>query len=62
VSRTVRLTLFGVAATVLGAVLVIGFAGLPDFGHYHGVYGNVLNGVGVSHRPGHGAELRLPGL
>jgi multicomponent Na+:H+ antiporter subunit B len=55
VSRTVRLTLFGVAATVLGAVLVVGFARLPDFGHYHGVYGNVLNGVGVSLR--HATDL-----
>ncbi len=54
-SRTVRLSLFAVAAAVLGAVLVLGFARLPDFGHYHGVYGNVLNGVGVGLR--HATDL-----
>jgi multicomponent Na+:H+ antiporter subunit B len=54
-SRRVRLTVFAVAAAVLAAVLVVGFAGLPDFGHYHGVYGNVLNGVGVTER--HATDL-----
>src|SRR5437764_13030088 len=47
--------LFGVAGTGLAAVLVIGFTGLPDFGDYHGVYGHVINGIGVSVR--HGTDL-----
>jgi multicomponent Na+:H+ antiporter subunit B len=63
-SQTLVLSIYGLAltvlffvfaATVLGAVLVVGFARLPDFGHYHGVYGNVLNGVGVSLR--HATDL-----
>jgi multicomponent Na+:H+ antiporter subunit B len=55
VSRRVRLMLFAVAAPVLATVLVIGFAGLPDFGHYHGVVGNVIDGVGVTER--HATDL-----
>jgi multicomponent Na+:H+ antiporter subunit B len=55
VSRRVRLAVFAVAAAVLAAVLVIGFAGLPDFGHYNGVYGNVIDGVGVTER--HATDL-----
>jgi multicomponent Na+:H+ antiporter subunit B len=31
-------------------VLVVGFRGLPAFGHYHGVYGLVVNGVELSLR------------
>ena len=54
-SRHVRLTVFAVAAVVLGAVLVVGFAGLPDFGHVHAVDGNVINGVGVTER--HATDL-----
>jgi multicomponent Na+:H+ antiporter subunit B len=54
-SRRGRLTLFAVAAPALAAVLVIGFVGLPDFGHYHGVYGNVIDGVGVTER--HATDL-----
>jgi multicomponent Na+:H+ antiporter subunit B len=38
-----------------GVVLVAGFTGLPPFGDYHGVYGQVLNGVGVSLR--HATDL-----
>jgi multicomponent Na+:H+ antiporter subunit B len=55
VSRPARLILFGVAGTGLAVVLVIGFAGLPDFGDYHGVYGHVINGIGVTVR--HGTDL-----
>src|SRR5207302_10677777 len=29
--------------------------GLPDFGHYHGVYGRVIDGIGVSVR--HATDL-----
>jgi len=49
-SRRTRLTFFGVAVACFGTVLVIGFTGLPPFGDYHGVYGQVLNGVAVSLR------------
>jgi multicomponent Na+:H+ antiporter subunit B len=55
VSRRVRLTLFGVAAAVLAAVLVVGFAGLPAFGHAHAVVGNVIDGAGVTER--HATDL-----
>jgi multicomponent Na+:H+ antiporter subunit B len=55
VSRRVRLALFAVAGPGLAAVLIIGFAGLPDFGHFHGVVGNVINGVGVTER--HATDL-----
>jgi multicomponent Na+:H+ antiporter subunit B len=54
-SRTGRLWLFGVSAVGLGVVLVYGFVGLPAFGDYHGVYGQVLNGVGVTER--HATDL-----
>jgi multicomponent Na+:H+ antiporter subunit B len=36
-------------------VLVYGLGGLPDFGHYHGVYGRVLSGIGVTER--HATDL-----
>jgi multicomponent Na+:H+ antiporter subunit B len=55
VSRSARLILFGAAGTGLAAVLIIGFRGLPDFGDYHGVYGHVLDGIGVTVR--HGTDL-----
>jgi multicomponent Na+:H+ antiporter subunit B len=38
------------ALAVLGGVLLAGFAGLPDFGHYRGPYGNVLARVAVPER------------
>jgi len=52
VSRAARLLLFGVSAVGLGVVLVYGLAGLPSFGDYHGVYGQVVNGIGVTERRG----------
>jgi multicomponent Na+:H+ antiporter subunit B len=55
VSRAARLALFGVAAAGLGVVLVVGLAGLPAFGDYHGVYGQVLDGIGVTER--HATDL-----
>jgi multicomponent Na+:H+ antiporter subunit B len=55
VSRRARLILFGVAGAGLAAVLIIGFRGLPDFGDYHGVYGRVIDGLGVTLR--HGTDL-----
>jgi multicomponent Na+:H+ antiporter subunit B len=54
-SRRGRLALFALAGTGLAAVLVIGFRGLPDFGNYHGVYGRVIDGIGVTLR--HGTDL-----
>jgi multicomponent Na+:H+ antiporter subunit B len=55
VSRKARLLLFAVAVTGFGTVLVIGLAGLPAFGDYKGVYGNVINGIGVTER--HATDL-----
>jgi multicomponent Na+:H+ antiporter subunit B len=42
--------LFGISAAALGVVLVYGLAGLPGFGHYNGVYGQIINGIGVTER------------
>ena len=50
-----RRTIFLVAAAGLGALLVWGLAGLPDFGDYHGVYGLTLNRVAVGER--HATDL-----
>jgi multicomponent Na+:H+ antiporter subunit B len=50
-----RIGVFLVAAAVFGVVLVAGFAGLPDFGHYSGVYGEVLNHIAVPQR--HGTDI-----
>ncbi len=54
-TRRARLILFGVAGSGLAAILVISFTRLPDFGHYHGVYGHVVDGIGVSVR--HATDL-----
>jgi len=50
VSRRMRTWLFLVAAAVLAAVLVDGLAGLPSFGHFHGVDGLTLDHVTVRQR------------
>ncbi|MFL5862906.1 MAG: MnhB domain-containing protein [Solirubrobacteraceae bacterium] len=49
-TRRARLGMFAIAGPGLAAVLVIAFRGLPAFGHYHGVYGLVVNGVELSAR------------
>ena len=49
-SDRARLTLFGVSLAGLLALLVWGLAGLPDFGDFHGVYGQLLNRVAVPER------------
>jgi len=49
-SRRARLVMFGLAGAGFGVVLVLGLAGLPAFGDYKGVYGNVINGIGVTER------------
>jgi multicomponent Na+:H+ antiporter subunit B len=55
VTRKARLTLFALAAAGFGVVLVYGLSGLPAFGDYKGVYGNVINGIGVTER--HATDL-----
>jgi multicomponent Na+:H+ antiporter subunit B len=42
VTRSARLGLFFAGAAGLGALLLWGLAGLPDFGHYAGPYGDIL--------------------
>jgi multicomponent Na+:H+ antiporter subunit B len=54
-SRRARLVMFVIGAAGFGVVLVIGLAGLPAFGDYNGVYGHVINGIGVSER--HATDL-----
>jgi multicomponent Na+:H+ antiporter subunit B len=44
-SRRARLTMFSVAGPGLLAVLLIGMHGLPSFGHYHGVYGLLIDRI-----------------
>jgi multicomponent Na+:H+ antiporter subunit B len=50
VTRRARLAVFAAAAAVFSALLFWSVAGLPDFGHYHWPYGNVLNHVAVPER------------
>ncbi len=42
-SRRARLAVFAVAGPALGIVLLLGLHGLPAFGHFHGVYGELVN-------------------
>jgi multicomponent Na+:H+ antiporter subunit B len=49
-SRRVRLAVFGVAAAGFAALLIWGTLGIPDFGHYQGRYGHILNRVAVNER------------
>jgi multicomponent Na+:H+ antiporter subunit B len=50
VRPAVRLGVFLAGAAGLGALLLWAYAGLPDFGHYTGRYGLLLNEVGVQQR------------
>jgi multicomponent Na+:H+ antiporter subunit B len=50
VSRRARLLVFAVSAAGLAPLLLWGLAGLHDFGHYPGPYGDVLNQVAVGER------------
>src|SRR5439155_23309562 len=50
VSRRTRLLLFAAAGPALFAFLLWTLAGLPDFGHFHGGVGNLLNRVAVHER------------
>src|SRR5205807_8308622 len=45
VSRRTRLAMFAVAGPGLGVVLLIGLHGLPAFGHYHGIYGLLVDKI-----------------
>jgi multicomponent Na+:H+ antiporter subunit B len=49
-NRRARVGLFGLSAAGLAALMLWGVAGLPDFGHYRGPYGKVLNSVAVGER------------
>ena len=49
-SRRARLWLFAPALAAMVALLLWGFTGLPDFGHYRGPYGKVLAKVAVPER------------
>jgi multicomponent Na+:H+ antiporter subunit B len=49
-SERTRRSVFMVAGAGLFALLLWSFAGLPDFGHYQGPYGDVLNAVSVPER------------
>ena len=49
-SPRVRLYVFLVAGAVLFGYLIWGFIGLPDFGHYAGPYGDILDKVAVPER------------
>ena len=42
-TRPVRLSLFGLAGAGMLVVLLLGFTGLPSFGHAHELYGALLN-------------------
>jgi len=50
VSRRVRIAAFVPALVVLFALLLWGFAGMPDFGHYRGPYGFVLERIATPER------------
>ena len=49
-TRRTRIAIFAGAAAGLAALLGWGVAGLPDFGHYRGPYGYVLNRIVVPER------------
>lgn len=49
-SRAFRLWLFAVSTAGLATLLLWAVAGLPDFGHYAGPYGYVLNAVAPNER------------
>jgi multicomponent Na+:H+ antiporter subunit B len=50
VSDRVRLWVFGVGLAGLLGLVLWGYAGLPNFGHYAGPYGYILNRVAVPER------------
>ncbi|MDQ4058171.1 MAG: sodium:proton antiporter [Actinomycetota bacterium] len=50
VNRKSRLVVFYVGAAGLALIYLWGCIGLPDFGHYEGSYGMILNEVAVAER------------
>jgi multicomponent Na+:H+ antiporter subunit B len=49
-SSAVRLRVFLVFAAGLAVFLVWAYSGLPDFGHYLGPYGDILNSISIPER------------
>ena len=49
-NRRARVAVASVALAGLGALLLWAYAGLPDFGHYRGPYGYVLNRIATPRR------------
>ena len=49
-SRRIRIAVFVPSLGVLFALLLWGFTGIPDFGHYRGPYGFVLDRVATPER------------
>ncbi len=49
-SASTRRTVFLIAGAGLLALLLYSYAGLPDFGHYRGPYGDILNRVSIPER------------
>lgn len=49
-SPRARTTLFAAGAAGLAGLLLWAYAGLPDFGSYHGIYGLTLNKIAVAQR------------
>ena len=45
-----RLVVFAIGALGVAALLVWGLGGVPDFGHYRGPYGDILNRNAVQER------------
>lgn len=41
-SKGLRISLYVVSASLFGAILVLAMAGLPEFGHYQGPYGDLV--------------------
>ena len=54
-SRRARLVMFAIAGPGLAAVMLIGMHGMPAFGHYHGVYGLLIDKIEVPER--HATDL-----
>jgi multicomponent Na+:H+ antiporter subunit B len=49
-SRRTRVAIASIALAGFGALLLWAYAGLPDFGHYRGPYGYVLNRIATPDR------------
>jgi multicomponent Na+:H+ antiporter subunit B len=54
-SRRVRLAMFAITGPLLAVVMLIGMQGMPSFGHYHAVYGLLVDKIEVPER--HATDL-----